>query len=131
MVLSGAGSLGGGGGHGGSSVLHSGGSTSEAAGSQPEGGQTSARSGCSPSSKRALLHGAGKRCGLGEGGRGHFPGQVHLPPPYVAGPLQERLPLSPSRGGLYCAGGVGEVTSGCPGGIGPLTPFHPPFNACA
>ncbi|XP_036295163.1 kinase non-catalytic C-lobe domain-containing protein 1 isoform X2 [Pipistrellus kuhlii] len=34
--------------------------TSEAAGPQPEGGHASVRSGCSPSSKRPLLHGAGK-----------------------------------------------------------------------
>ncbi|XP_015428004.1 PREDICTED: protein very KIND [Myotis davidii] len=40
--------------------------TPEEAGSQPEGGQASARSGCSPSSKRPLLRGAGEPSGVAE-----------------------------------------------------------------
>lgn len=64
--------------------------TSEAAGPQPEGGHASARSGCSPSSKRPLLHGAGKDTPAAHSSR------AACPPPSLSDTDSDEL----SRGNL-------------------------------
>lgn len=95
------------GGHGGPcNILPSDGSASEEAGSQPEGSATSTLSGCSLSSKRPSLHGAGKGHGLW--------GQELSTAGSMLTLLQERLPSVP-RAGLVLPWGLCAVKGALPG----------------
>lgn len=106
-----------GGGRGGTcNVLPSDDSASEEAGSQPEGSMASTPSGCSLSSKRPSLHGAGKRHGLW--------GQELSTAGSVLTLLQERLPSAPGapqcplrdpRAGLVLPWGLCAVNGVLPG----------------